>query len=260
MLKLFAIILFVGFPLSVVGQGRASNHETLRIAVAANFYSTAKEIAEAFSQKHGIKVELVNGSSGKIYHQLLRKAPIDIFISANHRYTDELYRSHLSGQPFALSLGRLAVWRGPSYEGEWSEPVRKELFEESHVAIANPKVAPFGQAAQRFLSDMGWHPTAKRKLLTGESVAQAFHFARSSRKVLGVVAYSQILSLPESSRGTYWLLPEPYNSELVQTIAPLKSCTEKAVCRALVEHFRSEASSAVMERQGYRKVAGLSTN
>lgn len=151
----------------------------LRIAVASNFSAAARHLADDFQQVTGQEVELITASTGKLVAQISQGAPFDVFLSA-----DIERASRLSGEKAVYALGRCVLW---CPAGEPMEKLRKKQYQ--RLAIANPRHAPYGVAAEKALSER-WQ---REKVVYGENVTQVYQLVASGAADLGCVAYSQVV-------------------------------------------------------------------
>ena len=197
-LKLLACF-FVLFG-SLMGTSQAVADE-LKVAVASNFYPTMKLIAKHFElrtagssgQHH--KVILIPGSSGKHYAQIINGAPFDVFFSADidrARLLEQEGRA-IAGTRFTYALGKLILWSSiDNYVDSKGEVLNKKDFR--YLAIANPKLAPYGKSAEEALRSLKLWTNLKKRLVQGENIAQTFQFISTGNAKLGFVAYSQIMN------------------------------------------------------------------
>ena len=177
--------------------------EEVRIAVAANFLATLNEIVTTFEQDTGHVAVVSSGSSGRLYAQIKNGAPFDVFFSADVTRPKLLEEEGLAvqGSRFTYAVGQLTLWSpGPTMiEGNGKAMLLSDDVE--HVAIANPKTAPYGAAAKEVLQALGlWEPIQDR-LVRGENIGQTFHFVFSKNAQLGFVALSQVLVTRSTGRG-----------------------------------------------------------
>src|SRR5665213_3535065 len=133
---------------------------TLNIAVAANMRFAMQEISKAFTNKTGIVCNLVISSSGKLMAQIKEGAPYDLFISADMKYPNELFKAGFaSAQPKIYAYGKLVMWSminglKPSFDMLKNSKI-------IHIAIADPKTAPYGEAATEALKHYGIYESIK---------------------------------------------------------------------------------------------------
>lgn len=175
----------------------ASNQSplTLNLAVASNFITPARQLAHDFEKETGHKVRVSYGSSGKFFAQIKRHAPYDVFLSADLEKPETLVEDQLA---FADSLviyarGQLVLW---SRQADDSGTLEEALLKANRIAIANPKLAPYGKAAEETLVNLSIWEQTKKKLVQGESIGQTYQFVFSGNADTGLVAYSQILARP----------------------------------------------------------------
>jgi len=173
------------------------------VAVASNFSRTAAELAARFAGTTGTTVRISNGSTGKLYAQIVNGAPYDLFLSADTRRPELLERAGIAvaGSRFTYASGSLVLWsRNPRFK---TEACRETLArgDYRHIALANPATAPYGNAAREFLIAIRSWETARHKAVYGESVGQALHFVASGNATIGLVARSQTADpeLPEAT-------------------------------------------------------------
>ena len=217
--------------------GAGVNADTINVAVAANFAATLEKAMPYFEAATGHQLNIISGSSGRHYAQIVNGAPFDVFLSADSERPGALEREGIvtSDQRRVYALGRLAVWsRDPAMLTDLES--LSKLPPGARIAIANPKLAPYGQAAVETLQRLGIYESVKKQLVTGENVSQVFQFAYSGSAAIGLVAYSQVLVAPEA--GSYIVIPDSVYAPIVQEMVLLKS---SPASRELFEYLSSEA-------------------
>ena len=249
----FLSLCFLSFLLALFP--RVSLAEELRVAVASNFYSTIKVIAEQFElkttnssgQQH--KVILIPGSSGKHYAQIINGAPFDIFFSADTERARLLEQSERteSGTRFTYALGKLILWSPmDNYVDLKGEVLKSKDFR--YLAIANPKLAPYGKAAEEVLKSLNIWTVLGGRIVRGENIAQTFQFVSSGNAKLGFVAYSQIKSLDLSISGSFWEVPQSIYSPIEQQAVLLR---DSSLAREFLSFVKSDESLSIIYESGY---------
>lgn len=238
------IVLLTG-PFSPAGA------DTVRIGVAANFADACRELIRRFEASTGHSVTASYGSTGKLYAQIIHGAPYDLFMAADAHRPALLEDKGLavSGTRLSYAQGRLALW-SPQPEA-LNEPERylaEAPFE--RLAIANPKTAPYGLAAQQALSGLALWDPLKPKLVRGESVAQAFQFVASGNAQAGFVALSQLQVWPDKS-GSTWLVPQSLYQPITQQAVLLARGKDNPAAHAWLRFLRNDQATAIIERFGY---------
>ena len=177
------------------------------VAVAANFYPTAQKIAALYKQKTGSEVQLAQGSTGKLYAQITQGAPFELFLSADAERPARLHKEGQQGaaDPTTFAIGRLALVCSKRSESACQElsrhpqlspnDLRVWLLQRARLAVADPHTAPYGRAAEQTLQALGIADAIQPRLVMGQSVAQAFHFAESDNVEVAFVAVSQARSV-----------------------------------------------------------------
>lgn len=218
----------------------------LRVAVATNFARPFEEIARAYEEAGGSPVEVVSGSTGKLFAQIENGAPFDLFLAADEERPRLAVEQGLAlaGSRFTYAEGRLAlVGEGA---GRGAEALREGRFE--HLALAQPAIAPYGAAAVEVLEALGLRQALESKQVLGESVAQALQFVDAGAAELGFVAGSQVLDRRADQR---WLVPPELHAPLRQDAVVLARAGPGSEAHALAAFLRGERARAVIEAYGY---------
>ena len=228
--------------------------DEIKIAVASNFYPTMKELVTHFesitpNSDTTNNIVLISGSSGKHYAQILNGAPFDLFFSADKLRPNMLEKEEVFNNQsrFTYALGKLALW---SPFNEYVDSDGLVLYNDDFrfIAIANPRIAPYGIASKETLTSMNLWQDMEEKLVRGENIAQTFQFAKSGNAKLGFVSYSQILSLNSSSEGSYWLVPQSMYQPIEQQAILLK---DSSLGKDFLSFIMSDEALDIIKRNGY---------
>lgn len=240
--------------LSVLLPATAFADEALTIAVASNFHSTAKEIASRFTASTGTAVRLSTGSTGKLYAQIVNGAPYDIYLAADAERPELLEESGeaVTGSRITYAMGSLVLWSAdPSLaDRDCRDSLERGDFRK--LAIANPKTAPYGSAAQEFLQQAGLLAATESKLVFGENISQTLNFVATGNATLGLIAASQAASELPVSATCSWSVPPELHSELHQQAVILTASKNVATAREFMGFLQSAEIRALLEKQGYR--------
>ncbi|RKZ91942.1 MAG: molybdate ABC transporter substrate-binding protein, partial [Gammaproteobacteria bacterium] len=165
--------------------------EEIRVVVASNFTDAIREIAGRFEMKTQHKVSVISGSTGKHYAQISNGAPFDVFFAADVKRPELLEQQGLAlpGSRFTYAVGKIVLWSPDQDYIDTSANVLKQ-GKFNHLSIANPKLAPYGRAAQQVLKKLGLWNKLQGRMVRGENIGQAFQFVKSGNARLGFVAFS----------------------------------------------------------------------
>lgn len=220
-----------------------------RIAVAANFAGPAEEIARLFERRTSHAATLSVGSSGQFYAQIANGAPFEVFLSADAERPAEAEAKGLAapGTRFTYATGRLVLWsRTPGLVDARGAVLARGGF--SRLAIADPKLAPYGAAAVEALRSLGLYARLRPRLARGTSVTQAYQFVSTGAAELGFVALSQVAAEKSGSR---WLVPARLHSPIEQQAVLLKRGAGDPAAEAFLAFLKGPEARAVIRRHGY---------
>ena len=221
--------------------------DPLTVAVASNFARSAAELALQFEADTGITVRLSNGSTGKLYAQIVNGAPFDLFLAADSARPAKLEQSGLAvaGSRFTYARGRLALWSAKF------EDCDNALRAGGWIALANPETAPYGRAAREYLQAAGFWDDVKDRIAYGENVMQAMQFAVVGNADAGVVARS-VLDGPHTPDGKCtWPVPQEFHEPIEQQAVLLAVAKDDTRALRLVAYLRSDAALRIIKRHGY---------
>lgn len=223
--------------------------DEIRVAVASNFTSTIKEITRLFEQHSGHKVTLVFGSTGKHYAQIKNGAPFDIYLAADVQRPKLLEAEGMvqPGSRFTYAIGKLVLW---SPERKAVDPAGNVLEQGDfrHLAIANPKLAPYGKAAREVLQNRGLWQVLQERFVRGENIGQTFQFVKSGNAELGFISLSQIKRPGKFMPGSQWEISQSLYSPIEQQAVLLK---DNDLARAFMLFMRSEEALKIIRSYGY---------
>ena len=248
-LKVFALLFVCQF---FIGTHSMANE--IRIAVASNFYPTMKAIVEEFELENYEsskinKIVLISGSSGKHYAQIINGAPFDIFFSADKARPVLLEKEGIveHESSFTYALGKIVLW---SPINEFVDSEGQVLYDNNFrfLAIANPKIAPYGIATKETLISMGLWNNMSKKVVRGENIAQAFQFIHSGNAKLGFVSLSQLMSPNFSLVGSFWEVPKSLYNPIEQQAVLLR---DSLLGRSFMEFVQTDKALNIISKFGY---------
>ena len=222
----------------------------VRVAVAANFAIPFAAIAKAYTKATGNAVVVSIGSTGKLYAQIVNGAPFALFLAADTVRPNKLVAEGLAiaGSERTYAIGRLALWSPHADVSHGAESLRAAGIQ--HIAIANPKTAPYGTAAMQALGRLGLAGALAPKLVRAENIAQAFEYVASGNAEAGFVAASQLKG-PKAPGGSSWLVPAGLYDPIEQGQCLLKAGAHDAAARSLAAFLASPQADAIITAFGY---------
>lgn len=224
----------------------------VQVAVAANFSAPMQRIAADFEQATGHQAKLAFGSTGKFYAQIRHGAPFDVLLAADDETPAKLEKEGMAvaGSRFTYSIGRLALWSAkPGYVDDKGGVLKQGAFK--HLAIASPKLAPYGAAAVETLNKLGLLAALQPKFVQGENIAQTFQFVSTGNAELGFVALSQVIEGGKLKRGSAWIVPPGLHAPIRQDAVVLARGRDNPAALALMKYLKQDQARAIIKAYGY---------
>ncbi len=228
----------------------SSERGELLIAAAANVQFAMDELVATFEEQTGIQCETIINSSGKITAQIMAGAPYDIFISADLKYPNTLKQKKLTTKgPEVYAEGKLVLWSidstlTPEVERLGNDNVPK-------IAMASPRTAPYGKAAEECLAHYKLLESVSSKLVYGESISQTNRFILSGAAPIGFTALSVVRSPNLKGKGRWVLIPEEAYSPIEQGMVILTSSVKKEEAEAFYRFMLSDEAQSILQKYGY---------
>ena len=226
--------------------------EEALVAVAANFSAPMQQIAVSFQKDTGHQLRMSFGATGGIYAQIKNGGPFDVFLSADQITPQKLEAEGL-GVPhtrFNYATGQLVLWsKQEGLVDGTGQVLRHQSIQ--RIALANPKLAPYGLAALETITALGLLNELKPKLVQGDNIAQTYQFVSTQNAQLGFVALSQILANGKMTEGSAWIVPPTLYKPIRQDVILLKNGQDNNAAKALMLYLRGEKAKAVMKSYGY---------
>lgn len=227
----------------------------ITVSAAADLMEALPELASVFERETGVRVVMNFGSSGQLAQQIAQGAPVDVFMSADIHYMEELGSAGLllRGTRAIFGTGKLVVWTPPDAPALTSladlagERIRR-------VALANPKLAPYGHAAEEALRMAGLWNAVKGKAVYGENVRQAFLYARSGSADAALVANALVAGRP----GHVLTVPDELYPRLYGTIGVVRDTRNEPAARTFAAFVTGKEGSAILARHGFGPAPDMS--
>ncbi|MBN2690868.1 MAG: molybdate ABC transporter substrate-binding protein [Burkholderiaceae bacterium] len=242
--------LAIGLSLTV---GMSAAHaEKVTVAAAADLKYAMADVVQTFEKAHpNDKIDVIYGSSGKFFTQIQQGAPYDLFYSADIQYPRDLEKAGQAGGKVApYAVGRIVLW-SPVMDA--SKMTLESLTNPGikHIAIANPKHAPYGKRAEEALKAANVWDKVEPKLVYGENISHTAQLVDSGNAQVGILALSLVLTPQMQSKGKYWLIPDNLHDPLEQGYVLTKRGENNAAAKAFAAYMDSPEARAVMTRYGF---------
>lgn len=242
--------LFITFLLFQIPGALA---EELRVAVASNFLLPVKELSREFEKSTANKVVVISASTGKLYAQIKQGAPYDVLLAADSLRPKLLEKEGIgiSGSRFTYAVGRLALWSADTtlFLKNDLQVLNQKNFR--YLAIANPKTAPYGKAAEQVLRKKGYWDQMQTRLVRGENISQTFQFLVTGNADIGFIALSQLRSNQRLLKGYSWIIPAEWHDPIRQQAILLKRAKTNKVAKEFLNFIKNKRVQKIIEGYGY---------
>ena len=222
------------------------------VAVAANFSAPMQQIAALFQKETGHQIKLSFGASGGIYAQIKNGAPFDLFLSADQLTPQKLEAEGL-GVPnsrFTYATGQLVLWSKQVGLVDAKGHVL-QIKSIQRIALANPKLAPYGAAAMETMTNLGLLKELQSKLVQGDNIAQTYQFVSTQNAQIGFVALSQVFANGKITSGSAWIVPGNLHQPIQQDVILLRKGQDNKAATALLLYLKGEQAKKIMKSFGY---------
>ncbi len=242
-----ALLLLAIFPLPFFSRA-----DVIQAAVAANFSLPMKAIAAQFEKDSGHVVASTMGATGKFYAQIKSGAPFDVFLSADDETPARLVKEGdaVANTRFTYAIGRLVLWSAKAgFVDRDGDVLKTGRF--SHIALASPKLAPYGVAAIEAVKQLGLLSALEPKFVVGESLGQTYTFVETGNAELGFVGLAQVIDNGKIRSGSGWIVPSTLHRPIIQDAVLLKHGKDNMAAAALLNYLKSEKAKALIRAYGY---------
>jgi len=227
--------------------------DELRVAVASNFLLPVKELSREFEKITTNKVAVISASTGKLYAQIMQGAPFDILLAADSLRPELLEKegTGVPGSRFTYALGRLALWSADTtlFLRNDLQVLNQKNFR--YLAIANPKTAPYGKAAEQVLRKKGFWDQLQTRLIRGENISQTFQFLVTGNADIGFIALSQLKRNKSQLNGYFWTVPSEWHDPIRQQAILLKRAKTNKAALEFLNFLKSNRMQKMIESYGY---------
>ena len=227
--------------------------DELTVAVATNFLTTAEELIKQFEEESDLEITLVAGSSGQLFAQAKNGAPYDVFFSADQEKIEAIVEENLGidDSRITYARGRLCFMLNPKKDYEQDAGELFDSLEFTRIVLANPKLAPYGAAAEEVFDaleiDM---KKEKKKVIFADNVGKAYAIVNSGNADAGMVALSSVID-DELSNEYFYVLPAKHYSPLRQDAIILSRTKNEANAREFIDFVQSDLAKAIIRNNGY---------
>jgi molybdate transport system substrate-binding protein len=251
-MKKFALIIFS--YVMFFGIINSFAQKRLTVAAAANVQFVMDELKKDFEKSSGTEMNVILNSSGKLTAQIREGAPYDIFVSADTKYPEELYKSGFAvDSPKVYANGVLVLWTARTDIEPFADLGILTLAPIKKIAIANPQTAPYGAAAVEAMKYYNVYDQVKDKLIYGESISQTNQYILSQSADIGFTAKSIVLADEMKGKGIWIDLDSKSYKPIQQAAVILKygNETNKETVRQFYNYLYSQQAKNILKKYGY---------
>lgn len=240
---------FVFFLISVM---RIAAADEVVVAVASNFAAPVEALNQSFQKHSGHRLKVSTGASGKFYAQIQNGAPFQVFLSADEEKPMQLEREGLAvaGSRFTYAIGKLVLWSAdPAMVDSQGLVLSRDRF--NKLALANPRTAPYGEAAIEVLSALNLKSRLEPKWVMGENISQTYQFVATGNADIGFVALSQVMKDQKLMSGSAWVVPTKLYSPIRQDAVLLLPGKDSVAARQFLAFLTAPEAVRIIQSYGY---------
>lgn len=236
-------------------SAQQQSSSTILVAAAADLSTALKDVAGAYENQTGVKVELSFGASGALTEQIQNGAPFDLFFSADMDYPRQLIAAGKADSTtlYQYAVGKLVLWVPTDSGLDIEHKGMDVLLDPSvkRIAIANPQHAPYGRAAVAALKHYGLYDQVSSRLVLGENVSQAAQFVESGNAQAGFVALAHAVAPAMKGKGRYWEVRAEAYPALAQGVVVLAQSQHKKGAADFVEYIKRKEAADILKKYGF---------
>ncbi len=242
------ILLFLILFISPIFAG------VINVAGASNISYAIGELIQEFHKLYpNTEVRINLGSSGKLTAQIENGAPYQIFMSANMKYPKILYKDKKAvTKPIVYAKGELAFFTIKKINLSQGIKVL-ENNSIKRIAIANPKIAPYGKASFQAIKNAGIFQNIKYKFIFAESISQTLIYSITATDI-GIVAKSALFSprMKHFKKGVNWVdVNQKLYTPINQGIVILKNGADSKEVKNFYNFMLSPKAKLILKKYGY---------
>lgn len=226
--------------------------EKLTLAVASNFNLAMQALSLAYKAEHTTELQISFASSGKLYAQIVNGAPYDVFLSADQAKPQALIALNLADKTslFTYAQGRLALWSAkPNIVDSSGQVLHTKNF--NKLALANPRLAPYGASAVNILETLNLISATKDRWVLGENISQTYQFVATENADIGFVALSQIMYQGTLKSGSAWIVPQHFYQAIKQDAVVINTTKNRSRAKEFLTFLQSPKAEKIMQDYGY---------
>ncbi len=227
--------------------------DQVTVAVAINFVKPLELLKPLYEKASGHTLVVSGGSTGRLYAQIKNGAPYDVFLSADERHPRLLEEEGhgVAKTRFTYAVGRLVLWSSKNEMLGSDGPSILKSMKFSKLAITNPKLAPYGLAAQQTLERLQLWEKIQTRIVLGENVGQTYSMVYTGNAELGFIAKSQVKEVEGGITGSYWEVPSDLHAPILQQAILLVRSNNNPAAHAFIRFLRGEVARKLIADFGY---------
>lgn len=231
----------------------AESSDEFRVAVASNFSIALKSLRLDFKKRTGNDFSISQASTGKLYAQIIYGAPYDFFFAADVNRPDLLLKKRLAFKSLVYAEGQLVFIVKKNSEFMCEDTLKQALRNSRNekMAIANPKIAPYGLASQQFLKASNEWNRLSPNLVRGENILQTFQFVTSGGANAGFIAKSLLVSNDDLNSYCQWDVPKELYQPIKQKMVVLSRAKKNTAAMLFFHYLKSDSAKKIIKESGY---------
>jgi molybdate transport system substrate-binding protein len=247
------LTVIIGVAVLILMPNPAQAQQKISVAVVGGFIQTFQEIAAAYEEKTGVKIEVTFSSAGRLYSQIINGAPYDIYLSADRERPDLLHSKGISEKPFIYAIGEVVLWSSNHdfcIHSNWRTALAQNGVKK--IAIVNPATGVHGEKAKEALQDAGLWDGILSKLVYAQDMTQAFQYA-SEGAVDAAFCPLALAYTEKGKKGCYYEMKEA--KAVVYSACIIKNAKNHEQAKHFAAFLLSPVAEIIKRKYGYQPVS-----
>lgn len=241
------------FSLSMLSGPRLfAEQKQINVFAAASLSDAMNEIAVAFEERYGIKVNLNLAGSNTLRLQIEKGVPCDVFISANAQNVRKLDQLSIidHNKVTVLLTNRLVIVSENDNQRKFQNFDELILYAKPYLSLADPQTVPAGIYAKEALINAGLWPYVKDRVVPAVDVRAALVQVEMGNINYGIV-YMTDAYISDKVYYPVYIIPDKYHSRIEYLACLIQERSDRAAGNLFYEFMKRIETLNIFQKYGF---------